>query len=112
MAENKLQATLITTVREKGGYVVNIHGSPLTPKGTHDLLICINGRFLSCEVKTDNENGIISEQQLIQGRKVLKAGGGVIYCENYNHFIRVLDYYKSLPEEPFPTELIFRGDYD
>lgn len=107
--ENKFQKLCIDTIIEQGGYVVNILGSPLIPKGTHDLIACVNGRFLSCEIKRPDGKGEISPHQIIQGKKVLKSRGGVIYCENINHLIEVCKYFNSLPIENFPTNLIFGG---
>lgn len=34
-----------------GGEVIKIHGSPMMPKGTPDLLACLRGRFVACELK-------------------------------------------------------------
>lgn len=34
-----------------GGEVLKTHGTPMQAKGTPDLLICIRGRFVACELK-------------------------------------------------------------
>jgi hypothetical protein len=41
--------------------------------GTHDIFICVNGKFLSLELK--GPKGFPSEMQLYKARKIRKAGG-------------------------------------
>ena len=38
-----------------GGEVLKVHGSPMQPKGTPDLLACVRGRFVACELKQPGE---------------------------------------------------------
>lgn len=48
--------------------------------GIADLLVCYNGRFIACELKT--MDGVASPQQTAFVEKVKKAGGLAAICTN------------------------------
>lgn len=49
------------------------HGSQFGQAGIPDIIICLNGRFIALEVKT--EKGKVSVLQEVILRKIRKAGG-------------------------------------
>lgn len=59
--------------RVLGAYVIKQHGSAFTKPGILDLTLCLNGWFISIEIK--NEKGVVSPQQKVHIRNIIKAGG-------------------------------------
>lgn len=73
MKESHLQSKCIKILRDKGHYVVNVHGGGWGNKGCPDLIACINGKFYAFELKVgDNEP---STEQKIHLKRVLTSGG-------------------------------------
>lgn len=58
-------------------------------KGIPDLLICVNGRFLAVELKT--ETGTVSGAQHAHLAKIREAGGEAFVCRSVERFIEILD---------------------
>ncbi len=76
MLERHLQKDCINWLNKQFGddaLVINIHGSGWSAKGCPDLLICLHGLFVACELKV-GKNGL-SEAQKIWKDRILKAGG-------------------------------------
>ena len=57
--------------------------------GIADLLICYNGKFVACELKT--MDGVASQQQLAFVEKVKKAGGLAAVCTNLQDIWNLLN---------------------
>lgn len=72
-AEKNWQNRLIKYLRENGCYVLNVPGSAQIPKGTPDLIVCANGRFMALELKAPN--GRVSELQKHHIGEIRKSGG-------------------------------------
>lgn len=53
--EKEVQTEIKDFVKEIGGYVIKVIKANET--GVHDLLICIEGKFISCEVKAERFEG-------------------------------------------------------
>lgn len=76
VAESDLQSRIIGYLRGRGDcYVVNFGGSASSAKGTPDLLVCFQGRFLGLEIKQDISKYDITKTQRIRMRQIRKAGG-------------------------------------
>jgi len=73
--ESRLQLQIQRAIRAKypHAYVRKIHGSEFQAGGMADLLICIKGHFIMCEVKMPGEKA--SDLQQADGREVVAAGG-------------------------------------
>jgi len=74
-SESSLQKDCIkwTRASHKEVLVCNIHGGGWSIKGFPDLLLCINGRFVCCELKIgDNDLQI---DQIIWRKRILTSGG-------------------------------------
>ena len=71
--EREIQRAVITLLRERGAYVVNIHGSAFTTAGTPDLLASYRGRFLGIECKQPGKSPTEIQRHRID--QIRKAGG-------------------------------------
>ena len=79
--ESTVQTEIIKYVRREGGYVIKvIRGND---DGIHDLIICLDGRFISCEVKREefapNPNKAMSPRQ-VKHMGMVKAARGLSVC--------------------------------
>ena len=72
-SESKFQSTCITHLKQLNIYYVNVHGGGWTGKGTPDLLVCSNGRFIAFELKVGNNT--LQEDQKVRRNRILKNGG-------------------------------------
>lgn len=76
MAESDIQTQIIEYLRGRGDcYVVNFGGSASSAKGTPDLLVCFQGRFLGLEVKKPTDSYGVTVPQTIRMNQIRKAGG-------------------------------------
>ena len=82
--ETRLVAAIRKAVKERHpqAWVLKVHGSPYQPGGTPDLLLCIEGRLLSMEVKAPQQGesrarmlGRVTELQWTRIEEVRAAGG-------------------------------------
>lgn len=74
--ETRIQRKIQAEVAARGGYCIKIHGSPMMPVGTPDLLACYKGYFIAFEVKTPETQGDVSDAQRLRLSQIRKAGGG------------------------------------
>jgi len=80
-SEKAVQSDIIKYVKAKGGYVTNIHRA--TPNGTPDLLICLGGVFIGCEVKAEVYHNDPSKQMSAwqhKHAKMIKEAKGIFLC--------------------------------
>lgn len=73
MKESALQRQIIAYLRERGAYVFKVVGSPYQQRGTPDLLVCWQGRFIGIELKVPGKEATIIQNHEI--RKIMEAGG-------------------------------------
>ena len=80
--ENKIKKFL----DDRGAYYVKFFANAYTKSGIPDILCCINGYFVGVEVKA--QNGIPSELQLFNIKKINAAGGFafVLYPSAFDQF--------------------------
>lgn len=71
--ESAVVAWVESELRRVGAYFVNVHGSTFSSSGTADILACLDGNFVACEVKRSGNKPSIA--QLGHGLEVLAAGG-------------------------------------
>jgi Holliday junction resolvase len=89
--ETRIQRNIQRAVRERGGYVIKIHGSPMMPVGTPDLLVCYKGCFVAFEVKTPETQTDVSPAQKLRLQEIERAGGGAYVVWTVNMAIHYLD---------------------
>ena len=89
MRESKLQQECVKYLKSKGIYYINIHGGGWGAKGVPDLITCINGKFITFELKV-GDNDMQSDQRIHMKR--IKANGGLHYCpRTLDEFIQIID---------------------
>ena len=86
MKESTLQSNISEYLRGRGAFVANIYGSGMTGKGTPDLLVCFNGKFIAVECKVKKNK--LSPAQIIQCKRIEQAGGACIVPYTFEEFIK------------------------
>ena len=71
--ESTLQDKVINYLESIGAYVFNVPGTGMGRKGTPDLLICYQGKFIAIELKVPGAKP--SKLQEYELAKVRNAGG-------------------------------------
>lgn len=76
-------------MKQEDIYYINVHGSGWGGKGTPDLIVCANGKFVAFELKVgDNQ---LSPAQRIHKKRIKRSGG--------LHYVpRTLDEFKTILE--------------
>lgn len=88
-AEGTLQKFVISELKRRRIYYVNIFGSGRTGKGTPDILACINGQFVAMELKVRNNQ--MQDDQVIRRKQIL-ANGGLHYTpRTKQEVVNILD---------------------
>jgi len=73
MKESALQRQIIAYLRGQGAYVFKVVGSPLQQRGTPDLLVCWQGKFIGLEIKAlRGETTLLQDHEI---HKIREAGG-------------------------------------
>ena len=88
MKESSLQRRIITYLRAEGCYVFKVVGSPLQQRGTPDLLVCYQGRFLALEIKVPGAKP--TPLQVHEMTKIGAAGGIATTVESVEEVKAVL----------------------
>jgi len=84
----KLQNKILKYLKAIGGVGTNVITA--SKAGTHDIIACVNGKYISIEVKVWPD--VPSALQIEFGREVREAGGIVIYAYSLQDVISVLPY--------------------
>lgn len=74
--ERDLQSKCLKWLKDRDIYTINTHGDGWSGKGTPDLAMCVNGRFICAELKV-GENGMSSAQKL--HRLWIERNGGIFF---------------------------------
>lgn len=75
--EKKLQDQCLAYLKKKKIYAINMFGNGWSAKGAPDIIACMNGRFVSFELKVGDNN--LQDAQRIH-RLRIKRGGGLHYA--------------------------------
>ena len=67
VTEANLQRAIRRMVRDAGGKVYKLHGSPYTVAGAPDLIGAVNGIAFALEVKLPGEHATAKQQHELQG---------------------------------------------
>lgn len=87
--EKKLQDNVIRYLRERGIYYLNLYGDGRSGKGKPDIIACINGRFVSFELKVGS-NGMQDDQKIHKLR--IERSGGLHYTPyTLSEFIKIVE---------------------
>ncbi len=89
MKEAALQKKVIQELRAQGCYVFKVVGGPAQQRGTSDLLICANGRFVAIELKVPGKKA--DPLQLIELQKVRNAGGQAEVFDDLENIRRFIE---------------------
>lgn len=82
-AEAKEQSKVLKWLMTKPEvWVVKYPGGIFGKKGTPDLLLCVNGRFVAIEMKKP-EGGVRAKIQEATRQKILKSGGICEFCDSF-----------------------------
>lgn len=88
MKESNLQRKAIAYLRDSGAYVFKVVGSPMQHRGTPDLLVCFQGRFIGIELKVPGkEPNKVQEVELL---KIREAGGIAVVITDIANLEQVL----------------------
>lgn len=94
MKESRLQQKCINYLKDQNIYYINIHGGGWGAKGAPDLITCINGKFVSFELKV-GKNDMLPSQMI--HKKRIEVNGGLHYCpRTVKDFIEIV---KRLKQE-------------
>ena len=87
--EKKLQDKAIRYLRERGIYYLNLYGDGFSGKGKPDIIACINGRFVSFELKVGSND--MQDDQKIHKLRIERSGG--LHCSPYTleEFISIVE---------------------
>jgi hypothetical protein len=105
--ESKLSRAIQAMIRARGGYCVKIHGGPMTPAGTPDILACIPirpegphsdpiGLFVGIETKMP-DGGDPTPIQEHRHSQIRSAGGVVIVPRSVQDAVKALEALGMVP---------------
>lgn len=97
MLEKELQNKCIKYLKSKGIYYINKYGDGRTAKGCSDLIICVNGRFVSVELKT--KKGVTSDIQIMHGERIRKSGGLFYIINDFETFKGIINEIHNTKEQ-------------
>lgn len=87
--EKKLQDKAIRYLRERGIYYLNLYGDGFSGKGKPDIIACINGRFVSFELKVGSND--MQDDQKIHKMRIERSGGLHYSPYTLEEFISVVE---------------------
>lgn len=87
--EGDFQAAVITLFRVYGVKAHAIRNAFATKRGSSDLLVCLNGVFMACELKA--RDGTPSDLQLEFIEKIKAAGGVAAVCSCLADILDLID---------------------
>ena len=78
--ESRLQRKIVEILKtEVGGWWTKVHGGPYQVSGIPDLLGCVNGRFISLEVKRPGNKPTVRQLYVIQALQDNGAVAGIVH---------------------------------
>lgn len=83
--ERDLQREVIDWCKESGLYYINIHGGGFTGRGTPDIIICLDGRFVAVELKVGKNK--LEPAQVIRRNQILQSNGVHIAPRSFSEFL-------------------------
>ena len=89
MSEHSLTALIVRALREKGAWVLKVHGGGWSRRGIPDLLVCHRGRFVALEVKAGSRSA--TPLQTHELRQIGAAGGKGAVVRSVTEAIAIVD---------------------
>jgi hypothetical protein len=87
--EKNLQDKVISYLKGRGIYYLNLFGDGWSGKGKPDLIVCLNGRFVAFELKV-GENDLQDDQKIHRIR--IRRSGGLHYAPyTLEEFITIIE---------------------
>ena len=87
--ERNIQTAIVTAVKARGAWVVNMHGSQFGRAGVPDLILCYRGLFVALEVKQPGKRPKPLQRHEIS--MIRRAGGTAEIVTSKTEAIAVLD---------------------
>ena len=90
-AEKDFEKKVKSYIKSKNCWGVKFFANKFTKSGIPDLLTCINGYFVSIELKA--LNGKPSELQIYDQKQIRKSGGIaiILYPDQFNEFQKMVE---------------------
>ena len=85
LVESKLQVACEHWLREQGIWYSHDRSRKGERPGIPDLIMCIAGRFVACELKS--KKGKLRPEQMTEMAVIRKSGGRVFVARNLDEFI-------------------------
>lgn len=87
--EKKLQDKVISYLKGRGIYFLNLYGDGWSGKGKPDIIACINGRFVAFELKVGAND--LQDDQKIHKLRIERSGGLHYSPYTLSEFIEILE---------------------
>ena len=81
----------IKTTYKRDAWFLNVCGSASQRSGIPDIICVINGKFIGVELKREDGSGRPSEQQLIECKKINRAGGHAIVSDSFEEVKKFIE---------------------
>lgn len=88
--EDKVKKYIRETYR-KEAWFLKVAGSAVQRSGIPDVICCIRGHFIVIETKREDGSGRPSENQMIECKKIMSAGGNAIISEDFNEIKKFIE---------------------
>lgn len=88
--EKKLTDKIIAALRKEGAFAVKIHGGTFQSRGLSDIVSCLDGFFISLEVKVPGKEKTVSDLQRKKLWQIYDAGGVGMMVTSVEEALRVV----------------------
>ena len=90
--ESDLTRRIITELSDHWplSWWLKVHGSPIQPAGTADIIGCVRGRFVALEVKLPGKKDTLTKRQAYSLEVVGRAGGLTGVVDSPEEALRVV----------------------
>lgn len=87
---SKLEKYIKTTFQDEAWFL-KVGGNASQRSGIPDILVCIRGKFIAIELKREDGSGVPSKQQIIECKKINRAGGISIISNSFEEVKNLLN---------------------
>lgn len=87
--EKKLQDKVISYLKGRGIYYLNLYGDGMSGKGKPDIIACINGRFVAFELKVGAND--MQDDQRIHKIRIERSGGLHFSPYTMDEFLQIVN---------------------
>ncbi len=89
ISESQFQGDCMDYLDARSIYYIKTHGGGWTGKGTPDLVVCVNGKFIAFELKV-NKNGL-QPDQIIHKKRIERSKGKFYSPKTLASFIEIIE---------------------